>query len=123
MPGRRHPILCFLVSVKVTAILLGCGGGTRTGNTTRESCFERYWEDRDGDGWGVCIPEEQMNRGYANVPQVDDSNQEEYDFYEEETDDTYQDEYDDTYEPFVPFYDGRELVECPWDIWGDEPCG
>ncbi len=122
---RPHKSIVLSIVVLALAVgLSGCSRGPHTGDTTRESCTERYWDDQDGDGWGECISEEEMHSGFVYVPQVDEPCDGSDSCYQSDTDDSGDWGNDDSYEEdFDPYWNGREMVECPGDYWGDEPCG
>lgn len=122
--ARPHKsIFLSIVALVLATGLSGCSGGPHTGDTTRESCDERFWDDRDGDGWGECISEEEMPFpfGVVDVQEPCDGSDSCYQSDAENYGDWGD---DDSYEEdFDPYWNGRELVECPGDYWGDEPCG
>ena len=107
--------------VVLAGCLVACQSSSGTGDTTREQCVERFWDDQDGDGWGECISEETLLGGITEFPQQNDSCDGTDSCFDSGND--YPDESMDDSEQFDPYWNGREMVECAGDYWGDEPCG
>jgi hypothetical protein len=113
-------------------VLAGCGNGSgKPGEVTRADCTARFWDDPEGDGWGRCIPDEEaasmgwMNPSYGGTDQCDGTDScAGYPDGSPVGGDSGDPDYGDSYEEdFDPYWNGQELVECPGDYWGDEPCG
>ena len=131
MKGKQFRVSA-LAMVLSLLIFSGCGKSEgKPGEVTRDDCSARFWDDPEGDGWGRCIPDEEaaalgwMTPSYGESEQCDgsdscagypDGSPVGGDGGEWDDGTSYEDDFD-------PYWNGQELVECPGDYWGDEPCG
>lgn len=116
------------------------------GEVRKSQCIDFVWDESERTGWGVCTTtplrtnttSSQLPNGTAattlNIPVKPPTNEQDRPTCDgtdascgdpgvPEGRSNWSD--DESYEEdgFSPYFNGQEIIQCPEDFWGDEPCG